>query len=228
MENIEQSVKDLLSDSDGHGYDHVERVRNMALKFAQQEGADLEVVEIASLLHDVDDYKLFGEESAKLLTNANKILYENSIDEKVRNQVLEIISTIGYNKYLEGTRPKTLEGRIVSDADMCDAIGASGILRTHAYNLSKGGVFFDKTLLPASSQKSSSEYRNTKDEHATQHFFDKLLIIPSILITQSGQEEGSKRLHIMINFLDELFREESADDWTIYLKSFVIENSINS
>lgn len=65
-------------------------------------------------------------------------------DSHIKDQILEIISTMGYNKYLEGTRPLTLEGQIVSDADMCDAIGAMGILRTHAYNLSKGGVFLIK------------------------------------------------------------------------------------
>lgn len=64
-----------------------------------------------------------------------------------------------------------------------------------------------------------------KHDHAVQHFFDKLLIIPSILMTTSGKEEGDKRLSIMVNFLDELFTEENAGDWTMYLNSFVMENS---
>lgn len=227
MEKIEASVRAFLDSHDGHEFDHVDRVRRLALSFAKKENADEYIVELAALLHDVDDYKLFGEDNAKHLINANKILNETSIDKKIKDQVLKIISTMGYNKYLEGTRPVTLEGQIVSDADMCDAIGAIGILRTHAYNLSKGGVFFDKTLLPMDSQKSSLEYRNIKHEHAVQHFFDKLLIIPSILMTKSGQDEGGRRFSIMVNFLNELFTEENADDWTIYLNSFVIGSSIN-
>jgi uncharacterized protein len=225
MENIETSVRALLDSHDGHEFDHVDRVRKLALSFAKKENANTYIVELAALLHDVDDYKLFGEENAKYLINANRLLDEMGAGSDIKNKVLEIISTMGYNKYLEGTRPVTLEGQIVSDADMCDAIGAMGILRTHAYNLSKGGVFFDKTISPVNNKKSSLEYRNIKHDHAVQHFFDKLLIIPSILMTASGKEEGDKRLSIMVNFLDELFTEENAGDWTIYLNSFVMENS---
>lgn len=221
MDKIEASVKVLLDVDNGHGFDHVNRVKKLALEFAEKECANKEVVELAALLHDVDDYKLFGEESAMNLTNARNILNENNIDEAIKQQVLEIIKTMGYNKYLEGIRPITLEGKIVSDADMCDAVGALGILRTHAYNLSKGGVFFDKTITHKNSEKSSSEYRNTKSEHATQHFFDKLLIIPSILMTDSGQEEGTMRLDIMVAFLREIFREEDASDWADYLDNFL-------
>ncbi len=220
MDKIEAAAKALLDSSNGHGFDHVERVRELALRFADKENADRNIVELAALLHDVDDYKLFGDENAKNLTNANKILEDNNIDNKTRQQVLEIIKTMGYNKHLEGIRPTTIEGRIVSDADMCDAIGAQGILRTHVYNLSKGSVFFDKALLPENSEKSSLQYRNIKTQHATQHFFDKLLIIPSILMTSSGKEEGAKRMRIMTDFLRELFREENANEWTEYLNEF--------
>ena len=217
MENIEQAVKQLLKTDDGHGFDHVERVTEMALAFAKQENADLEVVELASLLHDVDDYKLFGEENAKNLTNARKILAENNIDADVQAKVLDIIATMGYSKYLEGVRPTSLEGQIVSDADMCDAIGAQGILRTHAYNLSKGNAFFDKTMPPLSEEKTATQYKDAKTSHSAQHFFDKLLIINSILLTNAGKAEGSKRQKIMVDFLSELFREENAQEWQEHL-----------
>lgn len=220
MKNIETVVRELLASHDGHEFDHVDRVRKLALGFTSKEKADKYIVELATLLHDVDDYKLFGEENAKNLTNAKKILIDNHVDDATSCAVLEIIKNMGYSNYLEGARPTTLEGKIVSDADMCDAIGAQGIIRTHAYNLSKGSIFFDKTVAPAGSQKNPSEYRSTKNEHAVQHFFDKLLILPSILLTQSGQGEGRKRQQIMVDFLDELFREEEATEWTNYLHEF--------
>lgn len=220
MEKIEHSVKELLNSNNGHGFDHVDRVRKLALAFAKQENANKDIVELVSLLHDVDDYKIFGEEKAKNLTNAKKILGENVINEQTKQQVIEIIKTMGYSKHLEGIRPTTLEGKIVSDADMCDAIGSEGILRTYAYNLSKGSVFFDKALLPNNDKKSSLQYRNIKTEHSVQHFFDKLLKIPYILMTNSGQQEGGKRRRIMVDFLRELFREENAVEWTEYLNQF--------
>lgn len=217
MENIERAVRSLLNDNDGHGFDHVERVRKMAIKFARQEKADLKIVELASLLHDVDDYKLFGEESSENLLNAHKILDDNKIDDDTKSKVVTIIKTMGYSKYLNGVRPTTIEGKIVSDADMCDAIGAEGILRTHAYNLSKGSTFFDKNATLFDSEKTANQYKNTKTEHATQHFFDKLLIINDILMTVAGKQEGSKRQKIMIDFLSELFREEESQIWQKHL-----------
>ena len=221
MEKIKTSVRALREFHNGHEFDHVDRVRKLALSFAEKEHANTYVVELAALLHDVDDYKLFGEENAKYLINANKILDEANTDQKIKDQVLDIISTMGYNKYLGGIRPETLEGQIVSDADMCDAIGAEGILRTYTYNVSKGNIFFDKNLLPEIKEKSAIKYRDNNTEHAVQHFFDKLLKIPSILMTDSGKDEGNKRRLIMIDFLRELFREEDAAEWTEHLDQFL-------
>lgn len=219
IEAIQAEVARLLGGDDGHGIDHVLRVRDMAVRFAKEEDADAYVVELASLLHDVDDYKLFGEESAKNLSNAKAILAMFSISEAMQSQVLEIIRMMGYNKYLDGTRPDTLEGKVVSDADMCDAIGAEGILRTHAYALSKGNLFFDPELPPESAEASADEYRKSKKSHSVQHFFDKLLCIPSIMLTNAGKHEASKREKIMVDFLCELFREEGAEQWQELLDS---------
>ena len=224
MEAIEQAVKELLIGNDGHGFDHVERVRDLAMRFAKQENANLEVVELASLLHEVDDYKLFGEENAKRLLNARRILDENTINDNVQSQVIEIITTMGYSKSLEGIRPSTLEGRIVSDADMCDAIGAVGILRTYAYALSKGNKFFDRTLAPVKESVSAKDYKTNKKSHSVQHFFDKLLLIPSMLMTEAGQREGISRKNIMTSFLRELFEEEGARDWADFLEVFIKQN----
>lgn len=193
----------------------------MALRFAKREQADTTIVELAALLHDVDDYKLFGEESAKDLTNANRLLDKYGIDGDSKQRILDIIRTMGYNKHLDGIRPTSLEGKVVSDADMCDAIGAEGILRTHAYALSIGNSFFDPNMSPESRVKDASAYRVVRKGHSVQHFFDKLLIIPSIMMTESGKEEAAKRNQIMVDFLKELFRENDAIEWQDALDNVV-------
>ncbi len=221
IDKITQDVSNILAaDKSGHGMEHVYRVLKLAVAFAKKEGADCEIVRLAALLHDVDDYKLFGQEHADKLINANNILEKYSVNEETKSSVISIIRSMGYSKYLEGIRPKTLEGMIVSDADMCDAIGAMGILRTHAYALSKGDEFFDKNINPDNSSVSASRYRVSKKSHSAQHFFDKLLIIPSILMTESGKKEGKKRKTIMTRFLHQLFQEEGAQDWLEHLAKF--------
>ena len=139
---------------------------------------------------------------------------------EIQSAVLDIIQVMGYNKYLESVRPTTIEGMVVSDVDMCDAIGAEGILRTHAYALSKGNLFFDSTLSPQDAEKNADNYRATKKTHSVQHFFDKLLTIPSIMMTSVGRTEATKRQKIMVDFLQELFREENNPQWSKYLEDF--------
>lgn len=218
---IHQDVKELLGkDKSGHGMDHVDRVLELALTFAENERADKEIVTLATLLHDVDDYKIFGEDHAKKLLNANTILDKYNVADKTKSNVLNIIRSMGYNKYIEGVRPSTLEGMIVSDADMCDAIGSIGILRAHAYALSKGSVFFDKDVQPKAELVDVTEYKTAGKSHSVQHFFDKLLRIPAILMTDSGRREGERRKMIMVSFLRELFQEEDSQEWRTYLDAF--------
>lgn len=219
---IHSDVTHLLgADSSGHGMDHVNRVHALSMDLAVQEGADPEVVELTALLHDVDDYKLFGKENADNLVNATEILNRHNIEAKIAQHVLQIIPSMGYNNYLEGKRPITLEGKVVSDADMCDAIGSQGLIRVFEYNASKGRPFFDRTIAPVPFSADADKYRASGNAHAAQHFFDKLLTIPDILMTDAGQQEGQKRALIMEDFLRELFREEAADDWQEYLKKFL-------
>lgn len=225
-EKIRSEVNDVLgADTSGHSIDHVDRVVRMSMEFAEHEAADPEITSLIALLHDADDYKLFGRESAENLTNATKILDRNAIDAKIARQVLKAIPMMGYNNYLEGIRPDTIEGKIVSDADMNDAIGARGLIRVFEYNASKGRPFFDKSISPVTDELSAEEYRASPNEHAVQHFFDKLLLIPDIMMTKSGYKEAKERAIVMEEFLKEMFREEDAQEWLEYLDAFIKNKS---
>jgi hypothetical protein cdiviTM7_00195 len=218
---VAEQVQQLLNDpTDGHGFDHVERVRKIALQIAEQEGGDRQIIDLAVLLHDVDDYKIFGQASADNLTNAKRILSQAKIATSIRHSVLDIISHMGYSKYLKGIRPQTLEGQIVSDADMCDAIGTQGILRTHAFTLSQGHAFFNPAIAPRRHDLSPEQYQ-ARAEHAVQHFFDKLLLIPNLMLTPTGQQIAQKRQQIMIDFLTSLFKETDSEIWQKHLQEFL-------
>lgn len=221
MENIINDVKEILkNDMSGHGIDHVLRVYNMAKEFAKSEKANLEIVSLIALLHDVDDYKIVGNEKAKDLSNAKIIMAKNNIDKKVQDIVIQEIGRIGYNKYLQGIRPLTLEGQIVSDSDMCDAIGANGILRAYAYSLKIHQQFFDKNIFPIENIN-VSEYIIDRPSTSVCHCFEKLLKLKSLMLTNSGQKEAENRHQFLINFLKQFFEEEKANDWLIYLDNYL-------
>ena len=88
----------------------------------EKENANKYIVSLIALLHDADDYKLFGMENAEKLTNAKIIMDDCNVDKAIQEQVCDAINNIGYSKRLKGHSPTTLEGKIVSDVDMCDAL----------------------------------------------------------------------------------------------------------
>ena len=223
IEEVRKQVCKLLDkDNSGHGMEHVNRVLNLSLKFAETENANRDVVAFIALLHDVDDYKLFGMESADNLTNAKNILEQCSITDSIKEQVLNAIKTIGYSKRLEGISQTTLEGMIVSDADMCDGIGATGILRSYQYNLAHGNKFFDKNIYPTLNM-SATDYIAKKDGTVVTHMFEKLLKLKDLMLTASGKKEAIERHNIMINFLYRFFEEENVPEWIDYLNNYLDE-----
>lgn len=196
-----EEVRKLLGrDNSGHGLKHTNRVLDLSLKFAEAENAAEDVIALTALLHDVDDYKLFGIESANNLTNARKILAQCLVIDNTKEQVLNALSTIGYSKRLKGIKPTTLEAMIVSDADMCDGIGANGILRSYQYNLSHGNLFFEKSVLPTLDM-SADEYMTKRNETSVTHMFEKMLKLKGLMLTNAGKKEAIERHSIVVDFL---------------------------
>lgn len=220
IEEVREKVRELLdTDKSGHGMNHIDRVLNLSLKFAKEERADEEIVTLIALLHDVDDYKLFDEESSKNLTNAKKIMESVNIDIEKQNKVCESLRCIGYRKRLKGIVVETLEGKIVSDADMCDCLGVSGIIRTCMYHQKNNSPFFDKNIFPVEDVNEKT-YKKCADSGVC-HIFEKVLKIKDLMLTKSGKEEAKSRYHVTIDFLYNLFYEENAPEWIEYLDNYL-------
>ena len=221
IEQAKKLVENLMKNDDsGHGMEHIERVFDLAMQFAENEHCDKEIVALGALLHDVDDYKLFGEQNQQQLTNTNIILDKLAVDDDTKYRVLEIVSNIGYSKRLKGKCPSSIEGMIVSDADMCDCLGANGILRTHQYELKHSKPFFDKNIWPIE-DINANNYTKKVSDTAVCHMFEKILRIKNLMLTKSGRKEAIERHEFVVNFLKQVFREEKCYDWINYLDEFL-------
>lgn len=192
----------------------------LSLELAEKENANKDVVALIALLHDVDDYKLFGEENAENLTNAKMIMNNTKINKDIQEQVLQQLKCIGYSKLLKGFRPDTIEGKIVSDADMCDALGANGILRVYTYSMKNGKPFFDRNIFPVEDMTADKYTRKCADSSVC-HIFEKILKLKGLMLTDAGKEEARNRHQIVIDFLYHLFDEEDAPDWKEYLENYL-------
>ena len=223
IEKIRKEVTKLLcTDDSGHGMDHVNRVCHIALSIAD-ENASQDLVAAISLLHDADDYKLFGTECSENLTNTKKILSNIDFSEEENSIIINSIKTIGYSKRLEGITPVIKEAMIVSDADMLDAMGAIGILRSYQYNISHGNPFFDRKEFPIL-DIDVNVYKNKSKGTVVNHLFEKILRLKGLMLTNKGKDEAIKRYDFLVNFLKEYFYEENAEEWQEFLDDYIKKN----
>ena len=213
VEYIKKSVSELLkNDSSGHDDNHVFRVYQTAMDFCEKiPEADRDLVAAAALLHDCDDYKLFGEENAQLLTNTRRILAGSGFDQAFAEKCIAIVQTIGYSKRLSGIIPNCIEGKIVSDADMADASGIIGVIRCieyRAYRSQGGEPFFNPDYLPT--EMDAEKYKRLKHCPIVNHFFDKLFRLRDLALTEPGRLCLEERHKTLFNFLKTYFNEVNA------------------
>jgi len=201
--------KELGGDGSGHDWWHVYRVWSIAKKIAQKENADQTIVELAALLHDIADWKFNdGDESAGPRQVA-AWLNKNGVDPGLVDEVCEIISTLSYKGAGVATPMRTIEGKIVQDADRLDAIGAVGIARTFAYGGNKNRLMYHPEEAPVM-HKSFEHYKNNKG-HTINHFHEKLLLLKDRMNTESAKNLAEQRHLFMENYLNRFYKEWDGD-----------------
>ena len=195
-------VQDFFAeDHSGHDAQHTLRVWRTAKRIAAEEGADQLTVQLAALLHDVDDRKL-SPETWQEKRHARQFMQESGVDEAVQGHVLSIISSISFSA---GLVPDTLEGKIVQDADRLDAMGAIGIARTFAYGGSHGRTMYDPAEKP-DEHMSRQEYA-ARTSSSINHFYEKLLKLKDEMNTPAGRAMAQQRHAYMEAYLQEFFEE---------------------
>ena len=129
VQNATKFIKEIFqNDFSGHDFFHSMRVYRTAINIAEAEHADMEVVALAALLHDVDDRKL-SPMTAEKKENAARFMRSQNMSESEIRQVCQIIDEVSF-KGTDSVRPSTPEGKCVQDADRLDALGAIGIARS--------------------------------------------------------------------------------------------------
>lgn len=193
----------FVSDFSGHDFAHTYRVFQLAKTLCELEGADSLTVQLAAILHDVDDFKLFGGTFGQY-QRAERFLRENGACEEEIQRICTIISEISF-KGTETRTPSTLEGKIVQDADRLDAIGAIGIGRAFAYGGSRNRAMYDPENPPKVGMN-ADEY--AKNQGSTiNHFYEKLLLLREMMNTESARRIAQRRHQFMEQFLDEFLAE---------------------
>lgn len=216
IKKTESFVKETFhQEGTGHDWWHIHRVRNLAKRIAREEGADIFVVELAALLHDIGDYKFFQGDEEAGPTLVRKWLSSLKISPTLIDKIVEITSRISFmhtlpNQGKEGGKKNSIqtltkELMAVTDADRLDAIGAIGIARTFTY----GGFFnrpiYDPAIKP-NKTITKEEYKNS-EAPSVNHFYEKLLKLKDMMYTDLGQKMAKKRHRFLKLYLKEFFKE---------------------
>lgn len=196
----------LPPDATGHDWPHAFRVRRNAMEIARSEGADLRVVELAALLHDIADHKFHGGDETAGPREARRWLEGQDVQKPVADEVCQIIARLSFKGAKVNAEPLSLAGQCVQDADRLDALGAIGVARAFAYGGHKGRLLYDPAKPPQ--LHDSFEAYKKGDGPTLNHFYEKLLLLKDRMHTTTGRRMAEER-HA---FLEEFLRH-FLDEW---------------
>ena len=194
-----------------HGFDHIERVYRMAEKLAVLEGADLEIVHAAALLHDSrgsdpnSGERMSHHEASALF--AEQVLREEGWPEEKVRAVQHCIRAHRYRGEAENA-PQTIEAKVLFDADKLDVLGAVGVARTIGYAVQAGQPIFAEPseLFVETGVKVSGE------PHSSYHeYLFKLRKVKDRLFTESAQKIAEARDAFLREFYEQLLAEIRAE-----------------
>ena len=203
IERAQAYVRDKFENEySGHDFFHTLRVFKMATRIAESEGANLETVQLAALLHDVDDRKI-SPDTYESQANARNFLLSNGVDDNTIELICGIIREISFGA--NNSVPATLEGQCVQDADRLDAIGAIGIARAFAYGGNHNRHMYHPDVKP-NPNMTKEEY--IKSESTTiNHFYEKLFKLTALMNTQTAIHIAEAREDYMKEFVAEFMDE---------------------
>ena len=198
INELKEAVQKIYDQFDAsHDFQHIERVmQNAESILAAEPDADREIVQIAVLLHDVSDKKYSDTKE-----NEETLLNSLNLSEAKKLHITEIIESVSFNGGNE-VEAKSIEAKIVRDADRLDAIGAVGIARTFAFGGAKGRKLYDDAE-EARFEMSEEEYRS-KNTASVTHFYEKLLLLKDLMTTEKGKQMAEQRHEFMQDFLNQL------------------------
>lgn len=206
IQNTIAFVKEALADAEGgHDWWHIYRVWQLSKHIAASEQADLLVIELGALLHDIADSKFHGGDEELGPQKAREFLRTLGVDEQVITHVDNIITNISFKGGNQVQKFKSLELDIVQDADRLDALGAIGIARTFNYGGFKNREMYNPEIKP-NLNMTKEEYKQSTAP-TLNHFYEKLLLLKDRMNTNTGKLMAGQRHRFMEQYLDEFYKE---------------------
>ena len=182
---IEKTAKD-----DIHGFFHITRVLDLCLEIGKKLGANLHVLEIAALLHDIgresENQDIHSRNHAELSAEMSLAFLKSQDFQISQDELDSIIHCTRAHSFSNKTIPRTLEAKILSDVDKLDALGAIGLYRVIGFTIKKNGGI----------------------EEVIKHLENKILKLRDQLYLEESRKIADESKQIIVNFYNKI-RQES-------------------
>ena len=191
-----------------HDFDHVLRVLALAERLARTEGANIEIVRAAALLHDItrteEDARHSGDHAQTAAARAREILLARGV---ALERVDAVAHAIAAHRFRGTTAPQTLEAKILFDADKLDSIGAIGVARAYAIS----GVLNQRLWSESAPDAVATRAQHNANHTAAAEFVVKLSKVRERIFTTTARQIAEERHTFMAEFFARLGREVRGD-----------------
>lgn len=220
--NIYEEISRRFADINdpAHGWEHVRRVYELALRIAREEGADSFIVGLAALMHDLgrtvqdthdahdtlnghNAHNTIKHHAELSVTLARELLTEQQVPAETQEAILHAIEAHSFSRNIE---PRTLEAKVVRDADRLDGLGAIGIIRWAITGTIRRTP---QTLTYHPDDPFAERHQPDDTRYMLDHFYTKLLKLSDTMSTATGRALARQRTAFMQTYLDELRKELS-------------------
>ena len=204
IERIKEEAKYLMEENGSHGWEHVERVYNLAKNIGKTEGCDMEILEIAAILHDIGRPEESRQKGNVCHAEIGSLLAEGILKQYGYGD--EFISKVQHcilaHRKKKGREPQTKEAKVLFDADKLDSLGAIGVGRLFFFACEHGAKVHNS---PEINIENTQSY--TKEDTAYREWHMSLRHLKDKFHTEEGERIAKERLKFMDEFFERINEE---------------------
>jgi uncharacterized protein len=202
--DLVERARALYADTDtAHDFDHVLRVLTLVRRIGPAEGADMRLLEVATLLHDIaraDEVENGGDHAQAGAERARTIVQEWGY---APDEAAAIARIIAAHRFRNDAPPQTVEEKVLYDADKLDAIGAIGVGRAFAY----AGRTGQRLWSPVPPGARATQRVDPATHSPSIEFVVKLSRLAGALHTETARAIARERHAFMVAFFERLDAE---------------------
>jgi uncharacterized protein len=194
-----------------HDFSHIERVFQLALKIGRSEGADLRIIGIAALFHDIgrESEEASGGTLCHAAVSAAMTAELLAKHHEEQAQITAICECIATHRFRDNNPPQSIEAKCLYDADKLDSLGAIGVARAYLWLGEHGGAVYSSR---SQWEKIDFDSNRPQDDSLQREWHIKLKFIQERLFTKTAKLIAKKRSSTMKDFLTTLEREINGEE----------------